>query len=337
MPTVITESIGSVGRDYTTPIAWEAATDNNLVSADEVRVGQAYADSVFTNQGVCVFIGATTDATRYRVCEAAPGHEYDPITDTGVRYNNNGNCLIVNEDYFQLRHWGAQNTISTSTGNRHVFNTWTTVTTEVLYDGCVSLGHPNSSSSFNYALQVAGITGTVKVRNCMFVSEGGGLDDTIFGIWAGDPVEVYNCGFFEISGATASVGIKLTAGSDGSVIRNCIAIDCDTDFNQDAQSPELGTWDYNGSSDSTATDLGSNSLDTLVHGDVWEDAFNKDFRPKAASVTNDAGVDLSGTFTNSLDPGVDHGTGANSDWEMGPYNYFASEGGALMGVHLRLV
>jgi hypothetical protein len=71
MPTTITKTIGT-GGDYTSPQAWEDALPANLVTADEVHVGQL-KNQTFSGSGTQLVIdGHTTDATRYieLTCEA---------------------------------------------------------------------------------------------------------------------------------------------------------------------------------------------------------------------------------------------------------------------------
>ena len=59
--TVVTSTIGS-GKDYATVAAWEAATDNDLVTATETHIGVLHDQVTET----VTFDGATTDSTYYR-------------------------------------------------------------------------------------------------------------------------------------------------------------------------------------------------------------------------------------------------------------------------------
>lgn len=115
MPTTVTNSIGTTGRTYSTITLWEADTDNNLVTADQVQVGECYNDSGFDE--VITISGATTDSTRYRHLTTATGQSFvdnaNKLTNA-LRYNQSNGVGITNasvsythtievaEDYFRM-------------------------------------------------------------------------------------------------------------------------------------------------------------------------------------------------------------------------------------------
>jgi hypothetical protein len=74
MPTIVTKTIGTTGRDYSTIQAWEDACPSNLVTADQVWKGTLYNDSEFT-AGVTIS-GQTTDSTRYVWLTTEPGQSF---------------------------------------------------------------------------------------------------------------------------------------------------------------------------------------------------------------------------------------------------------------------
>ncbi len=83
MATTVVTTIRPSGGDYTTVTAWEAAQNGNLVTADEVRVGElgGFSSSGLNERNIEID-GGTMDATRYlelRV-EAASRHagKWDP-------------------------------------------------------------------------------------------------------------------------------------------------------------------------------------------------------------------------------------------------------------------
>jgi hypothetical protein len=96
--TTVVETIG-VGKDYSTLAAWEAATDINLVAADEVRVGVLYGQVAETLR----VQSATVDSTRYRVLRGA--EPYSPWDDEGPKINGR---LIVAEQYFRCENLGIE-------------------------------------------------------------------------------------------------------------------------------------------------------------------------------------------------------------------------------------
>lgn len=128
MPTTITKSIGTTGRDYSTIQAWEDALPANLVTADELHVGECYNDSEFTVTSTVTIAGQTTDVTRYIELIAAIGHsfsdhanvrtnalKYDVSKGVGLRKTNNyGTVLSITTDYtrlikMQIKHGGGVN------------------------------------------------------------------------------------------------------------------------------------------------------------------------------------------------------------------------------------
>ncbi len=62
MATTITKSIGTTARDYSNLTTWEADIPANLVTADEVWVGEVYNDSEITGTATTTIGGHTTDA-----------------------------------------------------------------------------------------------------------------------------------------------------------------------------------------------------------------------------------------------------------------------------------
>lgn len=109
MPTTVTKSIGTVGRDYSTLQAWEDASPANLVTVDQIWRGECYNDSEFLVAGTALTIaGETTDATRYIELTTATGQSfqdhasvrtnaltYNQARGVGVRNTNNYADLII--------------------------------------------------------------------------------------------------------------------------------------------------------------------------------------------------------------------------------------------------
>lgn len=91
MPTTVTKTIGTSGRDYSTLQAWEDAAPANLVTSDQIWRGECYNDAAFT-AGV-VISGGTTDATRYKELTAAAGQSF---ADHANRLTN---ALAYNQSY----------------------------------------------------------------------------------------------------------------------------------------------------------------------------------------------------------------------------------------------
>lgn len=108
MPTTVTKSIGTTGRDYSTLAAFAAAIPTNLVTADQKWVGECYNDSEFAGTGILFdSTGHTTDATRFIVLTAAAGQsfqdhanvrtnplKYDASKGVGIRKTDAGNWVL---------------------------------------------------------------------------------------------------------------------------------------------------------------------------------------------------------------------------------------------------
>lgn len=108
MPTLVTKSIGTSSRDYSTLQAWEDACPANLTTDDKVWRGECYNDGefLFTSGGgtaILTIAGMTVDATRYLELTAATGQSFQDYT-ANVRTN----ALTYNQaNGVGLRHTGA--------------------------------------------------------------------------------------------------------------------------------------------------------------------------------------------------------------------------------------
>lgn len=74
MATLITKSIGTMARDYSTLQAWEDAIPASVVTTDEQWLGECYNDSEFTAK--LTISAHTTDATRWIKLTAASGQSF---------------------------------------------------------------------------------------------------------------------------------------------------------------------------------------------------------------------------------------------------------------------
>ena len=91
MPTVVTSSIGTTGRDYSTWQSWEDDIPADLVAADVQHVGEGFNDSEFTAAGVVLNVGGhTTDATRNIIATTGAGQSFRDHANKAtnpLRYN----------------------------------------------------------------------------------------------------------------------------------------------------------------------------------------------------------------------------------------------------------
>lgn len=96
MTTTITSTIGT-GGTYATVAAWWAAIPANLVTADEVHIGQLL-DQEHDCTPTITFSGKTVDATRYIELTAAAGASWTDMPSSPMRYGY-GARIKTNYDY----------------------------------------------------------------------------------------------------------------------------------------------------------------------------------------------------------------------------------------------
>lgn len=295
MPTVVTETIGTDSRDYTQMFQWEAATDNDLVLADEVREGEIYDDADYATSWTIA--GATVDATRFRNLFAVSGSEYDPVADTGVVNVASSPQASMAEAFARQRGFGIVTT-GTSAGG----------VVEITADQClldaVFIDASSSTLGSNHTIR-----NDVNGTSALLINVIARGNNQVFRLDGGS-ASMFNCIANCDGGATGNFGFN---GVSGVTSTNCISINAAT-----ADFVGAGTESFNASDDATASGTGS-----IINQDpalLFNSAATGDYRP-ASSGSNqiDAGTDLSGTFTTSFEPGVSHNSGA-SGWEMGAYD-----------------
>ena len=91
----VTKSIGSAGRDYATPILWEADLDNGgIYGAGDDAVGEMYNDSVFISATITVDGGSVIGLNSIRLT-AASGERHTGTVGTGVRIKTTGAVSLI--------------------------------------------------------------------------------------------------------------------------------------------------------------------------------------------------------------------------------------------------
>jgi len=93
------KTYGNATRDYTVLATWEAATDNNLVTAAKGEVLECYDDSAqFVDQ--ISLSGAITNSSYFRVVKPAIGEGHDGTPNNGVNFIADINIpFTVSESY----------------------------------------------------------------------------------------------------------------------------------------------------------------------------------------------------------------------------------------------
>lgn len=120
---IVTNTIGTAGRDFSTIALWEASLPANAVTAGNSYVGQCFNDSEFSVAGTVVtFSGTTTDATHTITLTTGSGQSfrdaagvqtnalnYNATNGVGLRCTAAGGATIdIQEDYVFLNELQAQ-------------------------------------------------------------------------------------------------------------------------------------------------------------------------------------------------------------------------------------
>src|SRR3990167_2099609 len=154
MPTEVVKTVGTAG-DYTTWALWEADTDNDLVTADQVQVGNQVNESLTTPS--ITMVGATTDATRYREMR---GQGFDGLGG-GAVLNMTTGILTISEANFRcttlnIAHSGSGTmaiSITTSAG--------------ILVDRCI-IYDANATTGRTYQILIDS-SASATIRRCVII------------------------------------------------------------------------------------------------------------------------------------------------------------------------
>ena len=109
------------GYDYTALATWEAATDNNLVTATDGEVLTCYDDGAPYTDNV-ILAGATTNTSYFRVIR--PATDQQGTDTTGVRFYRSGtgsyNTFTIEEDHVGIYDLGIKLVSTSVAGNAKV-------------------------------------------------------------------------------------------------------------------------------------------------------------------------------------------------------------------------
>lgn len=98
----ITHTLKTTGGHYTAPSTWEAAQQDDLVTADVIKQLECYRGS-FTDTGGINIVGWTTDATHYIRIFTPTTERHAARVSTGCTVTASGNtALTLNEDYITV-------------------------------------------------------------------------------------------------------------------------------------------------------------------------------------------------------------------------------------------
>ena len=315
-PTIKIRKIGASapgGYDDLNVQAFLDATDVSLChntdgNFDHTRyIGEVY-DSESIGAGWLVRSQAHhTDTQRYRMLRPAAGHYYDPISDTGVKFTATASTYVfaIEERYFRLSGFGIYST-----------------TFPTAADGVrVRARGVQVSRCFSLMSPVTGVRRSFTTENnypdiflANNIAQGTGVaTGATRGYYLdSDRPRVHNCNAHQISGS-GSAGEGFEKVSSTPIVLNCIATDCDTDFNV------ASGQGHNISSDATA--LGFKSLTSQTAASIYVDADNNNFSLIRTGPAHGTGKNLSAyPLVAAFGPiGI-----RTPPWDVGAYNSFAA-------------
>ena len=318
MATTITKSIGTTARDYATAALFEAAIPANLLTTDEIWLGEVYNDSELTGTAGVAITGHTTDATRYI--------EIKPAASEGFK---DGVTQGTDKLIYTAAH-GAS--FRNTSGSNYTFD----VDNDYVFLRELQIGHDS------YAPIYFNSDGGEIVRCIIFGSEGEAYTGVVT---LSDTAKLINC-FVEnqetntdivYAGWTTTTGVAVidcTLINPSDISNSEDAVDryygtntvegCALFGTSNALDSNITTGDYNGTDDTAVQ--GANSVTSLTFANQFEGttAATLDGRVKTGS-----GLLLAGA-THSESGGVDiygntrHATTPN----IGCWEYTAPVGGS---------
>lgn len=286
MATIVTKTIGTTGRDYSTIAAWMAACPANLVTADQVWKGVAYNDSTFNEQ--VDITGITTDATRYVWLTVADGQDHQGTLTGGVVINRggaDGTVVNINCNYTVFEGFRITNSFFNSTNTIINGNSRTGLRIRRIVIHSCAISNVTQSQTY-IAIDVTSCASTI-VSNCLVANLTG---KTYGSNWIGIRVQsttstyVYNCTVYKVF-----LGITVYLCSAVA----CLVSTPETDYIGNAgacyYSSSAGSSAYNVSTDATA--IGTNPKINQSDASLLTNSAGGDFTLKAGSPASHYGPD----------------------------------------------
>lgn len=262
MATIVTKTIGTSGRDYSTITAWEADCPSDLVAVNQIWQGVCYNDSAFNEQ--VTISGPNTNGSCYIWLTVASGHRHLG-TKTGASINyggaaKTGNLIACIAPYTVVQWLRITNCTNTTDD---------TVITAVRVAGA-------SSCTIDkvYVHDITSVTGSVHPNR------------NIYGFWDGDGggMTVNDCiaDNLTVSNTTYgnTCGIRIAYGT---IVNNCMVYNCGQGIYATAGTLYL----FNNICAGNLQDFGGNTMDSSSSGNISSDAtapaYNIYFRSKTAA------------------------------------------------------
>ena len=306
MATTITKSIGTTARDYATAALFEAAIPANLLTTDEIWLGEVYNDSELTGTAGCVITGHTVDATRYIEIKPASGEGFkdgvDQSTDKlvytashGASFRNTSGTnytFDVDNDYVFLRelqigHDNYAPIYFNSDGGEIV--------------RCIIFGSEGEAYT-----GVVTLSDTANIINCFVENQEANTDIVYAGWTTTTGVAVIDCTLMNPSDISNSEDcVDRYYGTN--TVEGCALFGC-----ANALDSNITTGDYNGTDDNAVQ--GANSVTSLTFADQFEGTTSSTVDARvatgsgllAANTTHSesGGVDIYGNTRDATNPNI---------------------------------
>lgn len=292
MATVRTVTVKSAGGDYTSLASAEAGEQGDLVSLDRQLNIECYASAAGDSTQVTVS-GWTTDATRYIDIYCPEGERHAGVWDAAKYHlsvttsGSPGGVITLRELCTRVRYLQVRNLRATPPAfNQAIYGD---TDGNFLIDGCITRGG-------NVGIGVSPVPNQIRNCICYETPIGANITGTASGVT-------------EISNSTligTTTGLNASASVNFAVANNVYAHGGTAGFA--ASGGQAPTRTNCMSSDTSAT-AGTGGTATNCTNSVAHDTSNfvnvtsgsEDYHLVTGSALIDAGVDLSGTFTNDID------------------------------------
>jgi hypothetical protein len=294
--TATNENISTYGdgtRDYSSMVTWEAATDNDLVSATQSEVLECYDDAASFDD-YCSLSGAITNSSYFRIVRPASGQGHDGTSNNGFTIANTANVVAfgVLEDYSRVEDLIIKSNLTSGLFGR-------------------------------YVAQIIGANHGALVGAIVFDSSNTSSARNMGGVYSapaeGESSYVINCLFHNITTTGSGYGLGIRADGSGTTYAyNCTVQGVQdygmyqtdgTGIAKNICSSGNGTADWDGTwTQTTCTSEGANP--------TYENAGGDDFHLASGdTVCRGNGTDLSADSVYAFDDDIDGET--RSAWDIG--------------------
>lgn len=340
---IITSTIGTSGRTYSTLQSWEDAVPANAVTAGNSYVGECYNDSEFTGTAPLLTIaGTTTDSTHTITLKCASGQsfynhaskltnqlKYDASKGVGIKSSGGffDHTVVINSQWVTLD--GLQ-IYGTSTANGAVIHN---LADNTIVKNCIV--YTIDTSTYG-VINSTGASATF-VNNLIIHAGATTTSSTAISIPGGG--SIIACTAVRIGSGGSATGYG--RGYSTPLIRDCAAFGFDK-FGRDT----TGTGGYNCTDLASGDTPGSNNIYSKIFASQFTDITNTsamDFRVKAGAdlinagtrdATNTADLDIVNSARSTTTPTI--GAWEYSSGGVASYSYTAVGGMTVSGAATKL-